>query len=165
MGRRKPSRRDCAMWAEISADFGRIRWQSLSRFAPAPFTQGSLCLIAPLSVLFPIGNFCTLATPQSANAAISPSRGAKGAEQPPHPPQTFAAKRCHVAPLLNLCREALPLLGEVPSAHTGERGLQTLNLEQRGKESVHHKLPCRGRPRAVPQMQRRASGDKSAHHP
>ena len=41
-----------------------------------------------------------------------------------HPPQTFAAKRCHVAPLLNLCREALPLLGEVPSAHTGERGRQ-----------------------------------------
>ena len=29
------------------------------------------------------------------------------------------------APDPNLCREALPLLGEVPSAHTGERGRQS----------------------------------------
>ena len=72
-----------------------------------------------LPFLFPIGNFYTLSTPQSANAAsVSlrlghgaaltcprhvihyraaaslPKRGAKGAEQSPHPPKTFAAKRC-----------------------------------------------------------------------
>ena len=43
-------------------------------------------------------------------AASSPSRGAK------------RMRHIYIAPVRNLCRGALPLLGEVPSAHTGERG-------------------------------------------
>ena len=67
-----------------------------------------------LSVLFPISNFCTLATPQSAS-------------QPPAP-LVVAPSGCSAAnaPVRNLCRGALPLLGEVPSAHTGERGRQSI---------------------------------------
>ena len=45
-------------------------------------------------------------------AASSPMRGAK------------MVRHTVFAPIQNLCREALPPLGEVPSAHTGERGLQ-----------------------------------------
>ena len=37
-------------------------------------------------------------------------------------------------------REALPLLGEVPSAHTGERGRRRGGLEQGGKERAEYRI-------------------------
>ena len=53
------------------------------------------------------------------------------------------------ATMQNLCREALPLLGEVPSAHTGERGRHRGD-PSRGEKRGHTKKKRRGRPLCRP---------------
>ena len=67
------------------------------------------CLLCVLS--FPLCSILPSGDPSVGYADSSPRRDAKGGER-------------HDAfePAANLCRGALPLLGEVPSAHTGERG-------------------------------------------
>ena len=63
----------------------------------------------------------------SLTLASSPKRGAKGVDENPSP------------------RRALPLLGEVPSAHTGERGRQTRTRSRAEKTvpSADHSFPHR----------------------
>ena len=64
-----------------------------------------------VAVSFTYWQFLYSGDPSVSFADSSPKRGAKGCG---------AAN----APVPNLSRGALPLLGEVPSAHTGERGSQ-----------------------------------------
>ena len=53
------------------------------------------------------------------------------------------------APVRNPCRGALPLLGEVPSAHTGERGRQSSDMS-RGEKKERTKIIYTGRHRGRP---------------
>ena len=70
---------------------------------PVPFSAQKIPLTNLVSIfsafsLFHSALVSNLATPQSADADSSPKRGAKGVH-------------CPIAPMRNLCREALPLLG------------------------------------------------------
>ena len=81
-------------------------------------------LFYTLPFLFPNGSRPSLATPQSATPT-APLEGTPRGER-------------HDAfePAANLCRGALPLLGEVPSAHTGERGRRCVETAIREKKSA-----------------------------
>ena len=68
------------------------------------------------NILFPIGSPIAMATPQSRYRSTAPLRGA------------LRAGTVNPSP-----RRALPLLGEVPSAHTGERGLRSRSRCRREK--------------------------------
>ena len=82
-------------------------------------------------------------TPQALRAS-SPERGAKGAPR-------FVAEASGRVPSP---RRALPLLGEVPSAHTGERGL-------RGRLRCRREKTERGAEYSFPHRQSHSHGDPS----
>ena len=54
-------------------------------------------------------------------------------------------------PVRNLCREAAPRLGELSAVRLTE-GSPEGRLEPMGKESVHYKYNCRGRPLCRPAL-------------
>ena len=82
------------------------------------FGAGGKRQYAVRTILFPLGSPIAMAPPQSLRDS-SPKRGAKGVDSTPRP---SGRCRCHL--VRSSPRRALPLLGEVPSAHTGERGLR-----------------------------------------
>lgn len=65
----------------------------------------------------------------------------------------------------NLCREALPLPGEVPSAHTEERGRQSSDTSRVKKTASTQNPPVGDGPRAVPKTSRPAPHDKLTYPP
>ena len=101
---------------------------------PRPVTSvtglGMTAGVFALPYLFPTGNYPKPATPQSTLRPPAPLIG--------------APRGCGTAnaPVPNLCREALPLLGEVPSAHTGERGRQSQDTSRPEKTEQSKILPC-----------------------
>ena len=121
-----------------------------------------------LPSLFDAGSHSAPATPQSTLRSTAPLRGApsgRGAADAPAPnprrealPQTGAREP-------NLCREALPLPGEVPSAHTEERGRQSSDTSRVKKTASTQNPPVGDGPRAVPKTSRPAPHDKLTYPP
>ena len=100
------------------------------------------------TILFPLGSPIAMAPPQSLRDS-SPKRGAKGVDSTPRP---SGRCRCHL--VRSSPRRALPLLGEVPSAHTGERGL-------RGRLRCRREKTERSADRSFPYWQFLSHGDPS----